>query len=72
MDYVIIVVLVKGINSHNAKLISNGPLINHPFLEQIELHTLPKKNGQAKMLNHFIDYSFLFNKGKQPYKLQEK
>jgi len=72
MDYVILVVLVKGISHNNAKLIAEGPLINHPFLEQLSLDKLPRSNGQAKMLNQFLDYSLLFNKGKQPYKIEKE
>lgn len=72
MEYVILVVLVRGINEKNPKIINEGPLINHPFLDQLHLNNLPKKNGESKILPEHLDYSLLFNKAKQSYKLEAK
>lgn len=72
MDYIIIVVLVKGISSEEIELLNDGPLKNNPFLENLQLKKLPKKTGHAVLLNNYIDYSLLFDKSKQPYKLGER
>ena len=72
MDYVILVVLVLGINEKNAGLKDQGPLMNHPFLTQLQLDNLPKKKGEASNLPNNLDYSSLFNKARQPYKIGTK
>lgn len=57
---------------NNAKLLDKADLKNHPFLEMLELSSLPEKAGFAKMLAHMLDYSLLFDKAKQFYKVKEK
>lgn len=72
MDYVILATLVRGINKENSKLIGQETLINHPFLDQLELYNLPSKIGEIKMLENYLDYSALFDKAKQPYKIEKR
>jgi hypothetical protein len=68
MDYIILVVLFKGISIDEYDRLQDGPLKNNPFLEILQLNKLPEKMGHSVLLNNYIDYSLLFDKSKQPYK----
>lgn len=67
MDYIILVVLIKGISTDEYDMIKDGPLKNNPFLNNLQLNKLPEKSGHASLLNDNIDYSLLFDKSKQHY-----
>ena len=71
MDYIILVVLIKGISSEETELLKDGPIGNNPFLDNLQLKKLPKKSGHAVLPNKYIDYSLLFDKSKQPYKIRK-
>lgn len=67
-----LVIFVKGIEEENLHNFQDAKIVNHPFLDQLELDKLPRKNGEARLLSKVLDFSLLFDKARQPYKPKHK
>jgi carbonic anhydrase len=74
MDLICLVLLFKGIDEDNVSKIglADGPILNHPFLDLLDMDKLPYKKGHARMLTKYFNFNLLLDPSVQPMKLKSK
>lgn len=72
MDLISLVLLFKGVDDYNISNLDleDGPLMNHPFLDLLDLDKLPYKKGHARMLTKYFNFNLLLDPSLQPMKLK--
>lgn len=69
-DYLVIVILVKGIEEDHYNLYEKRSIKTHPFIDLLEVDKLPVSKGLARLLSKNINLNLIFDKSKQPFKLK--
>lgn len=68
-DYLVLVILVKGIEEENYHEYIKETVKSHPFIDLLEVDMLPVSKGLARLLSNNLNFDLIFDRSKQPFKL---